>query len=237
MSYPYAAYEFIVYVIPGGLILFTLMALFPAVRELFGVERIDAGGLGIFLILAFILGQFIHALSHRIVEAPMIWAGLAHQTDGVLLNKNPKLLNDGDRSKLADRVKRELDVSIDSLDLGKPADATVWRGIVRRLHSTVNQKTASDRLEIYARQYAMNRNISTGLIAVLLILGALLFVQLRRNEWLEGFRAVDLRGRLGVGLLLVTLAAIVISLQSIAHFDHLFARELFSAYVHMPPNA
>jgi hypothetical protein len=229
MSYPYAAYEFLVYVIPGGLILFTVMALFPTVRELFGRERVDAGGLGIFLVLAFAVGQFVDGVSHQTVERAMTAAGCSHQSDTVAGKGSQTIISSENRTEFARRVQANYGVAIDTLDLNKPDHKRNWINVIRRIHSLVSQK--NDRLEVYVRQYAVNMNIATSLIAVLLILLGVLFIQHRRRAWLVGIRTVDLRGRLGGLFLVLAVLGVALALQRMFYFDRLFAQELFNAYV------
>jgi hypothetical protein len=63
MPYSFAAYEFLVYVMPGGLLTFFFIAMFPGVRAMLGAEPVNVGGLVLFLVVAFMAGMLLQSIS------------------------------------------------------------------------------------------------------------------------------------------------------------------------------
>src|SRR5207244_11316842 len=71
----FAAFEFLVYVLPGAFLLIALMIMFPQVRAFFGTERIDTGGLGVILIISFGFGLLTNTAGSFMARQ---WAGADH---------------------------------------------------------------------------------------------------------------------------------------------------------------
>jgi len=113
MPYGFAAYEFLAYVIPGGILLIVMMVLFPSVKTFFGQDRMDVGGLGMFLIVSFVLGQALQTIGAYAIERLMIIFGYAHQTD-LVLSPNQKLIDPDVRASFLEKAN-EFKISVATL--------------------------------------------------------------------------------------------------------------------------
>jgi len=188
MPYGFAAYEFLAYVVPGGILLIVLMVLFPAVRTFFGRDRMDVGGLGMFLIVSFAFGQALQTVGAYAIEKPLIILGYAHQTD-LVLSPQQKLIDPEIRTSFVEKAN-EFRVSVTTLNPENPEDVLKWRNLIRRVHSKINQEKLSDRLEIYGQHYAVNMNAATAFILALIIITAVIFTRRHRSRWLKGIKVV-----------------------------------------------
>jgi hypothetical protein len=169
MQTGFATYEFITYVVPGGVFVFCLMVLFKDVRKIFGAGRIDIGGLGLFLVLSFIAGELFNTIGIDVIQPLLI----ANKVD-LVWAADQKIIPDRYKSMLISAIKRDFGViPIDRLDLDSPGQRTdndyrLWQSIVARMRARVALNKDSDRIEIYLQHYFTNINIATSLLFCIL---------------------------------------------------------------------
>jgi len=237
MPYAFGAYEFLAYVIPGGLLLFFLMVLFPGVKVPFGQEPVNVGGLVVFLVTAFVFGQILQTAATYLVQTPMEFFGYAYRTSNVIW-KDQTLLTPEERNRLIKAVGEDFKFSSDKFGFQKARaikDENVraqlerdWRNLIRRIHSKVNLEHTSDRLEIYSQHFNLNLGLSMALIVMFVIAKTVWATKLRRKV---KFRVLELPGSVRHIVVAGLLISIVIFIMRVSYFDHLFAEELFRAYL------
>ena len=230
----FGAYEFLVYVVPGGIVLFFVIALFPRIRALFGKEPVNVGGLVLFLVIAFVLGQLIQTLAIYSVQYAMTKAELAYRTNTVLFT-DTTVLSATDRALLVKRLKEDFDFPSESLQHAK-GDPSVddnlrneWRRMIGKLRTKVIREKRTDRLEVYGQNFAMNMSLTA---AFTIVLAMLIVVSVVSRSTRLSLKITAVAKPLRVLLFIVVVLAIGISLERVAMFDRLFAEELFGSYLY-----
>jgi hypothetical protein len=101
MALPFDAYGFLAYVVPGTVLLFVLIIIFPKLDWLLGREKVELGGFGVFLIVAFVLGQLLQNLGAVIKQGPHNWQfQTAYTTNLVVIPGSTPLLSPVDTRAL-----------------------------------------------------------------------------------------------------------------------------------------
>ena len=228
MPYSFAAYEFLVYVMPGGLLTFFFIAMFPGVRAMLGAEPVNVGGLVLFLVVAFMAGMLLQSISFYTIQKIMMKGDLAHRADLVIW-KDQKVLPDDTRNQLMQAVEQDFRFPKEKFRFAKspgPGEQaapdgllTEWQHVIRRIHSKVNLDKWSDRLEIYSMHYAVNLGAVVAFCLAVIVLvaiflspryqrGAVFSIQITRvPRWLQPLLVVSL------------LVAVVVAIDRTNNFD------------------
>jgi hypothetical protein len=221
MLYGFGTYEFLANVVPGGLFLFFLMLLFPNIRTVFGRARMDVGGLGLFLIVSFVLGQSIQSLSFFIIEKPMVALNLARRIQYDSLKSDYII-------KIQQQAAKEF--NLPPPEQWKADYDKNWHTLIRRIHSKINQQNLSDRLEIYSRQFAVSMTLA-GVFALALVICTMVF--LMQRFCVDTFISIKVAFMppilKGIALSIILLG-LVLELLRMSYFDVLFKGELLSTY-------
>jgi hypothetical protein len=154
------AYEVIGVIIPGAVLALLLTFECPSLRGLLGDKGLSVGDLGLFLIVAFVLGHLVQALGNLLEwlfwlpsGMPTSWACRARQS----------LLSDGQREALQAKVSamEGAPMAISKLGRGK------WNAIIRRISGRVFAAGRSSRVEAHNRTYGMCRGLGAALAVAL----------------------------------------------------------------------
>jgi hypothetical protein len=250
VPYSFASYELLVYIVPGGLLLFFLMAMFPGIKALFGQEPVNVGGLVIFLFVAFAIGQLLQTASTLFIQAPMSCLGWAYRTNDVLW-KNQDVILASDRDLLIEAVHGEFGAPRESFQFQDAASVgdraklrelrKNWRGVIDHIYAKVHPDNLSDRLGSYSQHYSLNKSAAlTYLVMFAVMLTTFFLTRRERNtaaSGTDGDRIVNMRivrapGWLQLLLLAASLAAAGISVERTSYFDKLFVDDLFWSYLH-----
>jgi hypothetical protein len=250
VPYSFASYELLVYIVPGGLLLFFLMVMFPGIRALFGQEPVNVGGLVIFLFVAFAIGQWLQTASSFFIQAPMSCLGWAYRTNDVLWAKQG-VISASDRNLLIEAVHGEFGVPKDSFQFDGPASVgdraklgelrRNWRGVIDHIYAKVHPDNLSDRLGSYSQHYSLSKSaVLTYLVMFAVMMTTFLLTGHQRNtasEATDNDRIVNMRivrapCWLQLLLLATSLAAAGISIERTSYFDRLFVDDLFWSYLH-----
>src|SRR6266540_6520618 len=73
MSDRFNAYEYIAVIAPGSIIVFGASFIFPELKALFGEEGVSVGGLGVVLILSFVVGHLLQAFGNMFEKCLWAW--------------------------------------------------------------------------------------------------------------------------------------------------------------------
>jgi hypothetical protein len=158
-------YEYIGIITPGAVLLTVLMLLFPEMRsQIGGKEGIQLGGLGIFLILSFVLGNVVQSLGYVVVWLEKkLFDGNASEH---LLNPACTIINRKQRADLKIALLGRLGADLDNLT---PAE---WRTTRTEMYGLVNAASKSERIDAFNRSYSLNK----GLSAVFFVSGVLVLI-------------------------------------------------------------
>jgi hypothetical protein len=158
------AYEYTAVIAPGAVLAALIASQCPAIKDLFADKDLSIGDFGLFLIAAFILGQFVQILAALLERA--LWLG-GMPTDWAKGPSN-RLLAADQRARLQARL-HALKLTTHPLADIKTHD---WRALTREIYSRVNAAGRSERVDAFNRTYGLMK----GLAAAFLAAAAWLFV-------------------------------------------------------------
>ena len=250
MALPFDAYGFLAYVVPGAAFLFILMIMFPKLNWVLGREKVELGGFGVFLIVAFVLGQLLQNLGAVIKQGPYNWQfKTAYATNLVVLPGSMPLLSLADARLLKDKALKKFEVDIANIHLSDAMEAMTWRNVVLRIINLVhcsgdNERSEvcvrrTERLEIYNRNHGLHLGLTAAFSLLFLVMAVVSAIQFRVPGWRMAWDCNSwILGpvRSPVALLLLALAA-YIAYDRMSYFDQLYARELFLVFLSLPEPA
>lgn len=195
---------------PGAFLLFGMSFLIPQLKAVFLSEDMGLGNFGVFLAIAYVVGQFLQAFGN-LVE--WIWWKLS----GGMPSDWPR---SGNHSLLSPQQIQALEHKITSvlaIELEGPVtslDADSWFGITRQAYAAVAQAGQSDRIDRFNANYGLNRGMATSLIIIAI---AILFTAQRTQ----------------CGWMLLAAAGSVVFLIRMHRFGKYYARELFVQFLQL----
>src|SRR5262249_39615429 len=101
------AYDYVGYIAPGAIMLLCLIYLFPWLREEFGSEQFVVADIGVFIIVAFVLGHMLHQTRHLFETSRTLWTDTAVCVGEPVAEQDRKLLSDTERSQLLKAINEE----------------------------------------------------------------------------------------------------------------------------------
>lgn len=142
------AYEYVSVAIPGAVMLFICMLLFPELREILGKDGIQLGGLGLILVLSLAVGQLVQAVGNFVR-----WLDYTIGPDpsSKLLSEDQVFLEAGQWIRLRDALKKHLRVDIESLN---PND---WSSVRQEMRTFIREEYATSRLAAFTRNASLAR--------------------------------------------------------------------------------
>ena len=152
------AYELIDVVAPGSVLLFGAMLLFPAVRASFGLEGIELGGFGLFVILSFVAGHLVQAVGN-LVET-LIWLPFGDMPTSWVLRPGQRLLDATQLERLRQACSREFGIESGRLD------ARSWSSVTREIYSAVKARGTTERVDAFNRTYGFMRGIGSAFLVL-----------------------------------------------------------------------
>ncbi len=161
-------YEYIGVIIPGVVVVLTLMLLYPAASAVLS-SGVTVGEFGLILILAIVAGHLIQALGNA--YEGIVWGVLGGMPTTWPAKKSTGLLSAKQLVRLEAAIRADFDAPMSELASG--------RGPVREINAAVRAKGKTDRIEAFNRNYGLLRGIS----AALIVAGVLVFV-VDRSDWM-----------------------------------------------------
>jgi hypothetical protein len=205
----FSFYEYAGVIIPGALLIFGILWLYPDLRSTFAPPETTLGDFGIFLIVAYAAGQLLQALGNLLEK--IVWSCCGGLPSNCLTKPNQKLLSGAQMVRLAEMLRTRLGLSVTSITGMAPKD---WYPITRQIFAEVMAAKGADRVEIFNGNYGLNRGIASGLIAV-----AVLAIIKDYHAW-----------EVPVGLA----AAAGVASYRMHRFGIHYARELFVQFLALP---
>jgi hypothetical protein len=217
------------------------MAMFPGIRAAFGGEQMNVGGLAIFLIIAFAIGQLTDTLAGYAVQGPMSYYGYAYRTNTVLWKNQHEFPSD-QRQALIVAVDKDFNFAKSNFEFDYPGRCCCseqckdlirrWRDVIGPMYARIHPNNLSDRLGAYSQYYSLNRNDVVTFSLIFIILAAI-FVHppYRQHNVPLAVRMTRVPRWAQPILLLTVLVAVVVSIERTSSFDRLFSHELFRFYL------
>lgn len=152
------AYEVIGVITPGTVVALLLALEWPDLRSLMGKEGLSIGDLGLFLMIAFVLGHLVQVLGNMIEDVIARTVGMP--TSWVRSSKQ-SLITPGQRQALIAKIEA---MEGRPVDLSK-TDKTQWRSMMMRAYAQVRSAGRSGRIDTFSRTYGLFRGLSAAFIA------------------------------------------------------------------------
>jgi len=231
MSPAFDLFAYLGYIIPGATLLIALNFAFPKLRPHFGIENIDLGRLGIFVIVAFILGQLLSTISTYVISVPLRWVGYELQTNRVICS--PQIV---EKRTIKEIIGTKL--AIDEQEMVAICRPTEWfkkRALVTQIVWQVHQLEASkrERVNLFEQYYYLNLNLAAAFAVILMIFLLLAPIHHKRPAWIGHIETKVPKGRLYWLLIVLLLAATLLLVHHVTYFDRLYARELVQVFIHI----
>ncbi len=157
MSDQFNAYEYVGVIAPGSIIMFGATLIYPDLKELISGEGVTIGGLGIFIILAYIVGHLLQGVGNFFEK--IFWCCFGGMpTQWVLKPKQP-LLAAIQVTRLFEGVKQQYP-EFDPARIS-PKD---WFSITREMYARVKAANHSERIDSFNRTYGLLRGIAVALM-------------------------------------------------------------------------
>lgn len=157
MSDKFNAYEYVGVIAPGSVIVFGATLIYPDLKELLSAEGVTIGGLGIFIILAYIVGHLLQGLGNFFEK--IFWFFFGGMPSQWVLKPKQRLLAPVQVAKLFEAV-RKLYPEFDSASISEKD----WFFLTREIYSRVKADNHSDRIDSFNQTYGLLRGISVALI-------------------------------------------------------------------------
>jgi hypothetical protein len=202
-------YEFTGVIAPGTIVLLCFALLYPEIRLLFDKD-LTVGGLGIFLIVAYVAGHLTQAIGNSI-EALWwkAWSGMP--TDWARSGKG-NLISDQQieamQEQLASKLKLQTVTAIPELS------QQAWFAVTRQMHAAVAAESRAGRIDIFNGNYGLNRGIASALL-----IASLFTITRGAVHWSAALAAL-----VGAG----------VALYRMHRFAKHYARELFVQFLQLP---
>lgn len=157
-SKAFDAYEVIGVITPGAVVTLLLALQWPEFRTLLGQEGVSIGGLGFFVMMAFVLGHLIQALGN--VVDGIVWLIPGMPTAWV---RSPKqsLISPDQRDQLQAKVTA-MEPTI--ADIGQ-LDRRYWRSVSGRMYARLHAAGRSSRIDTCNRTYGLSRGLAAAFAA------------------------------------------------------------------------
>lgn len=146
------SYEYTSVIIPGALPTLTAWWFLPEVRTFFGTEGFELGELGIFFVVAFVVGHMVQAIGNGL-EQFHGWIGLGKRDLPFTRWRGV----DPDRwSRFQDTCRRRF-----GAEHGAPTRDN-WTGLSGEVYAALDQAGMSRRLDAFTRTYGLMRGMVAG---------------------------------------------------------------------------
>jgi hypothetical protein len=176
------AYDYVGYIVPGAILMFGVAYLFPWITEQFGSKSVTTlkfkiGGIGSFVIVAFVAGQLLHQLGHLIRDDLRI-----RSTNAVACG-NQDILSTSERNQLLAAIKNEFAEFEWKNDT---CNSSAWRDVVRRIDVKLRAMKMTERIDILFRSIDLNMALTIAFAVLIAII--VLFLILPKRADVPGLR-------------------------------------------------
>lgn len=203
-------YEFTGILTPGALFLSGLVYLWPEATRIDSFKDLSVGGLGIFVLLAYVAGHLVQTVGN-IIE--WVWWKIfgGMPTDWIRSGKK-HLLAPAQLQKLHTVIQARLGLSLpENLE---DLTSGAWYGITRQVYAAIAGAGRATRVDTFNGNYGLHR----GLFAAALLIACLSLISPVTSEFMTG--------------LLVGIA--VLASSRMHRFAKHYARELFVQFLQLP---
>jgi len=205
MSGRFDAYEFLGIVAPGAIVVFGASLVFPEVKAYIADSGVTVGGLGIFLILSYVVGHLVQAFGNLLEKA--VWFPFGGMPTQWVLKRNQRLLATAQTEKLFSAIR----ASHPGFDPEGTTSRSDWFSITREIYARVSGVGKSARIDAFNRNYGLLRGIAASLLVSVVLAGIL--------------------GLAGSSTLLLMVVALMLAIYRMYRFGVHYGRELFVTFL------
>lgn len=209
---PFNLYDILGVLAPGGVVVVGLTVLFPQCSTVLASRDISLGGFGVIVLSSYIVGNLIASVGN-LLELVLFKIAGGSATAKIRTGVSG-CLSKSERQELEEKLK-----ALRMLNAEEKIETTTaecWNGITRQMHSFLDGRSRTGRVEMFNAQYGMNRGIAAGLLVLLLLV-------LFSLGWVDGWR---------IALILAVCAAL--SIFRMLRFSRYYAGELVRQFLHAP---
>jgi len=157
-------YEIMGVAVPGAAFVVILAAANSKLPEIVLSEDFGIANLGVFLIIAFVAGQFTQAFGN-LLEGIYWYFAKGMPTDWVR-SGSKTLLSNQQVDCLRTKLLQELNISGEL----KQFDKDQWCGITRQIYAKVQSNGKAGRIDSFNAAYGLNRGLATALLMVAVVI-------------------------------------------------------------------
>jgi hypothetical protein len=204
-------YDILGVLAPGTVLMLGLLYFYPERMAVLGDKNLSVGEFGAIVLLSYVAGNLIAALG-SILEKPFWKYRGGYPTTRARLNKGDIITKDEFAS--VEEKLREKGILTDP----KPAtdlNPSEWDAVTRRIHSYLDTRSLTRRIEMFNAKFGMNRNVAVAFLLILII-------SIRRL------------GMPGLKIDIVLFACIVLAVCRTREFGLSYARSLFRSFLTSP---
>jgi hypothetical protein len=150
------AYEIIGVIAPGTIVALMITLEWPPFRTLLGDKGLSIGDIGLFVLVAYVLGHLVQAVGN-IIEAAVWPSGLPTYW---IRTANQSLLTTAQRAAFEAAVAKMEGVTQDLTKLNRRH----WLAITTRAYGRLKVADRSDRVDIANRAYGLSRGLAGALL-------------------------------------------------------------------------
>ena len=205
-------YEFVGVLTPGAVVLYTVSKIAPSTGFFINVSDFTVGDLGLFVILAYVVGHLVQTVGN--VLETIFWKPFGGMSTNWVLNPNCKLLSGAQIASIPGQLQQTT-----SIDLQKPLSEMTsreWFPITRQIYAAVSAAGLAQRADTFNGNYGMFRGISAAFL-LCAVLNAVVY------------------GHTGWPMTLGLLGAAILALIRMHRFGSHYARELFVQFLQIKP--
>jgi hypothetical protein len=203
-------YEFAGILAPGSVTLLAMFLLFPDTQSSFLIQDVTIGGLGLFVILAYVAGHITQAVAN-VFEEPG-WRMLGGWPTDWVRTKKRRLLSDVQIQALQEQLPAKLGIN-DPINL-EQVPGREWAAIVRQINAAVENQSSSTRVGVFNANYGLHRGL-----AFALMIAAIVTSFSGASQW---------------PIAVMTLVGSLLTFYRTYRFGRYYARELFIQFLDLP---
>lgn len=212
MKREFTFYEFVGVIAPGSVLLLGLQYCLPSVANLLGKSEFSLGDLGVFVILAYVLGHLIQSVGNLL---EWLWWKPFKGMPSLWVQKDDcSYLDASQVAALPEKLSAILGFKVRSPQDYEPGK---WFALSRQVAAALHQRKVADRLETFNGNYGLFRGIAASLLVTI----TLLLICKGCGAWKEGL----------VGVLLLAMA-----IARMHRFGRYYARELYVQALQLSPD-
>ena len=160
MNRTFDFYEYAGIIVPGAVLVIAVVWLFPESRAFFSKEGVTLGELGLFVIIAYAVGQLVQAIGNYLEWA--WWKPWGGMPTGRVLSG--KLLTAEQHQRLLDALRPALGTA----DPSKIPEAQ-RRAIVREVYAEVLAAGKAARIDTFSGSYGLMRGLAAAFVVILVL--------------------------------------------------------------------